>query len=377
MWHDFRAERVAADVRRIAAAGHQLLRTFLPWDVFMPTTNGVDPGRLRDLERLLSAAEEASLQVVPVLFVQSAGGCVMLPPYAIDVSRPRRGVRVITGGVVQPGGPRDLYMDPLMIETALLWLDTMLANFAGHGAIAWWDIGHDPAATVRPQRITHLGDWVRTITLPLRDRGERCALTLGADDLISARGVRPGVVAPQVDVLGFELDPMRLWSGAEVDRAEASVFLMQLALRLSDARSVHIHVAACELDDATADGDGCAAPEAAARHMQHVVPALMDAGCAGVFAAQWSWPGPRVAESAPFDRARGLLRRGVVDTHAESTRSGNAWIAAIRHEHDVVDASPWPPQLDVDAYYENLTESVQDLHVAWRRGRSDEPAMLS
>ena len=125
LWHEFDAVRTERELQRIAASGHAAVRTLLPWDAFMPTPRGVDDRRLRAFESFLAIAGRQSLAVVPVLFAQSLGGCIMLPAFAIDVNRKRPGVRVLTDAVVQPGGPRDQYTDQLMLEAALLWLEAV------------------------------------------------------------------------------------------------------------------------------------------------------------------------------------------------------------------------------------------------------------
>jgi hypothetical protein len=375
IWHEFSAERTAADLRQISLLGHGIVRVQLAWDVFMPSPTSVDPSHLRDLERLLSIAESESLRVVPALFVQSIGDCVLLPPFAIDVDRARRGVRVVTGGVTQPGGPRDMYTDPLMLEAQLTWLDRLLSEFGGHSAIAWWDLGFDPAATIRPQRITHLGDWAATVTKPLRDRGYRSALTLGADDIVTARGVRLAVVAGIVDIFGIAIDPMLLPldDPAAVD---STLFMMQLAQRLSGVNDVHAHIGMCERDEGDTTMARCADADAAGTYADHAVNELASAGAAGLIALQWSCAGPRVRRSPPFDRVHRLSRRGVVDASREPTRFGVSWSREIRREREVRAASPWPPKLEVESFYSNLPDSVQDLHVAWKREQRHDPAML-
>jgi hypothetical protein len=122
-------------LRAIKSAGHQIVRTHLLWDAFMPAPGRVEPARLRDFDRFLAIASNLSLQVIPVMFVQTLGGCVMLPAYAIDVDARRGGVRAIFDAVAQPGGPRYAYTDPLMLEVFVRWIYEILASFAGHPAI--------------------------------------------------------------------------------------------------------------------------------------------------------------------------------------------------------------------------------------------------
>ena len=115
-------------------------------------------------------------------------------------------MRAVTDAVTQPGGPRYVYTDQLMLEVCVRWIDEMLGAFAGHPAISMWDIGHDPAGGVRPQRIEHLRSWVALISERIHEREQRCMLSLSADDLVTARAVRPAVVASLVDVRGSRPD---------------------------------------------------------------------------------------------------------------------------------------------------------------------------
>ena len=171
------------------AAGFPVVRVHLGWDSFMPSHRGVSRHRLAELETLLNAARELSLGVIPVLFVQSHGDCVLLPRYMVDRAAVRPGVRVVCDGNVEPGGPRDAYADPLMQEAAVVWLEALLDAFANHPAVVAWDIGHDPASTVRPRRIAQLVAWVELIAERVHARGDRCRLTLGAADLLLARNI--------------------------------------------------------------------------------------------------------------------------------------------------------------------------------------------
>src|SRR5258708_27465388 len=159
LWHEFDVERTRRDLLRISAAGFGAVRVHLAWDAFMPSPRQVNRFRLRDLDTLMQIAQAVSLRVVPVLFAQSFGDCVLLPRYAVARDRGRPGVRVVSDGVVEAGGPRDVWADPLMLEVESLWLEEMLRAFSNHPALLAWDLGHDPATTCRPLRTAHLESW--------------------------------------------------------------------------------------------------------------------------------------------------------------------------------------------------------------------------
>ncbi len=367
-------------MRAIKSAGHRTVRTHLLWDAFMPTPGRVEPSRLRDFDRFLATAAEISLQVIPVMFMQTLGRCVMLPPYAIDVDARRSGVRAIVDAVAQPGGPRYLYTDPLMLETSVRWIDAMLGEFAGHPAIAMWDIGHDPAGGVRPLRVDDLRAWVGLMSGRIHEREQRCMLSLSANDLVTARAVRPAVVGEMVDALGFDFAGAALAQVGGVTDPAAAAFLLQLAHSISGDVPLHVHLGAHRPQRERADGDDgddAAATDAASRRFADAsVDALINLGAAGVLAAMWSNPGPRAVTTPPYDKNDDMRELGVVDAGGAPTAFGSAWFEQTRRERERADSAPWPQHLDVNDYYANLPESLHELRAAWERGSSEHPAML-
>lgn len=364
VWHEFDAERMRHDLRAMANAGVRLVRTLLSWEMFMPAVSRPDASAMRNLETLLTAAEQLEMRVIPVLFAQALGDCVALPPYAIDVDAPRRGVRVVTAGVVQPGGPRDQYTDPRMHEAQLRWLEGMLSAFAGNPTVAMWDLGHDPATVMRPQRIDHLRSWCALVTAPLREANERSTLTLGARDVTVARGVRLDAVTGAVDSLGIAVDPLALEIARGAVDARPVAFLAQLALALAGGDvSLHAHLGIAH--DTEPDDDSLR------KLTRDAVDRLIAVGCAGIHAAAWSDCSERIAEVPPFDRRPDLARRGLVDTVLNPTAAGDAWLRMTAAAGDSRPPAPWPQTIDSADYYANLPHSIEDLYAAWQGDADD------
>ena len=390
MWHEPTPVRAAADLAAIRAAGFESVRLHLAWDAFMPSDRQVDRYRLRDLEALLDAARELSLGVVPVLFCQALGDTVMLPRYAVDRRRPRPGVRVVTDTNVVPGGPRDPWVDPLMLEVETRWLDAMLDAFANHPAIDAWDLGHDPATVARPRRIAHLDQWTALMAARVHERQDRCLLTLGQDDVLTARGVRLAGVAAEVDGLGLAIEPPRL-GGFSADPADVrpAVLVVQLALRLASAVRTPPPLlavtgvasgeepappAAPDLgDDAVPAWEvPLLAPPVAARHAADLLDRLAAVGASGVCATAWCDLGVRLFTAPPCDRRPSLARHGLATTDGSLKPLGEAWSAVARREASLTAADPWPDRIDVEDYYAHLPESVLDLWAGWLREREGE-----
>jgi hypothetical protein len=382
--------RVAADFAAARAEGFPAVRVHLPWDAFMPSHRGVSRHRIGELGDLLETARGLSLGVVPVLFIQSFGDCVMLPRYMVDRSSPRSGVRVVCEGSVEPGGPRDPYADPLMQEAGVAWLEALLDAFSNHPAVLAWDLGHDPATTVRPRRITHLPAWVELMAERVHARGDRCQLTLGAGDLLIARAVRPALLAPHLDQLGLLVLPQHVRLADDPLDPAPTVFLAQLALRLAAPAgtppplTVTTGVASGEprepppAEEEPASGpppppaveDTVTVPEdAAARHAADLLSRLGEVGVAGLVATSWCDLTGRVVEAPPYDRRPWLARHGLRRAGGEAKQVGEVWAATARREPAVAAADPWPDRLDPDDYYGALPDSARDLFSEWRRER--------
>ena len=364
------------------------MRVLLSWDSFMPTHRSVDRARLRDFERLLDMALVHEMQVVPVLFAQSLNDTILLPAYAIDRRAPRPGVRVVTGGVEQVGGPRDIWTDPLMLEVQHLWLQAMLRAFANHPAIAAWDLGHDPATTIRPRKIEHVATWLETFAELVRARGDQVWLTLDADDVLGGRAMRLEVVAQRVDAIGLQLFPGRLGIAADGDPVGAAAFTVQLAQRQCGSSSpasdcpVLVHTGLPTLtrhDDpalaAPPDAEhphgtrwdiAPADPREAARETAAVHEAVAAAGAIGVFSSSWADWGPRTRDVAPADRRPSSCRLGLFDEQSNPKLTADVWTQAARAERAVVRTQPWPAEFDAADYFGNLPESARDLYARWR-----------
>ncbi len=375
LWHEFSAERTRRDLRRIRAAGFGVVRVPLAWDAFVPSPRQVSRHRLRDLELLLGIAVESDLRVVPVLFAQSFGDCVLLPRYAVARGARRPGVRVISDGIVEPGGPRDVWQDPLMLEVESMWLEETLRGFANHPAVLAWDLGHDPATTCRPTRIAHLAGWAALMGERVRASGDPCWMTLGMDDVLVARGVRLSAVAPHVDALGLAVAPERLdaaWVG----------FVARLAQRLAVPEAdapppplvMHLGMAAEPMPEWTAQalgeaGGGASAVGAqqAVRLTGEVLERIAEDGAVAALAAQWCDLGPRPAESPPYDRRPLLLGSGIATPTGDLKPHGAVWAAFARRDTAAGAPAPWPVgAFDAVQWYENLPDASNDLFARFR-----------
>jgi hypothetical protein len=392
-WQEFSVRRMAHDLALIRAQGFGHLRVHLAWDAFMPTHRRVDRHRLRDLDAMLGEARALGLLCELVLLAQSHGDCLQLPAYAVDRRRPRRGVRVVVDGRVVEGGPRDLWADALMLEAAELWLRTLLEAFGNHPALAGWDLGHDPAATLRPRRLAQMLSTIEVLAATVRRRQDRVRLTLGAGDVFNARGVRLAPLAAAVDTLGLLIDPQRLpLDGA--GSAAAAAFTLALAQQLAavEGRVPPLEVVTgLAVDDHPELPPPSPAPPAlpgvdaepprwdvdplrpgeAARVTSELLGRLDEGGARGLWATSWCVGGPRALAAPPWDRLPALGRHGLAAGDGELRAHGRVWSELALRESAVQAPAPLAATLDTEAYYANLPDSARDLWASWRGDQGD------
>jgi hypothetical protein len=387
-WQEFSAERTEHDLGLIRSQGFENVRLHLAWDAFMPSHRHVDRSRLRDLEVVLTAMRAQRLRCDLVVLAQSHGDCIQLPAYAVDPRRVRRGVRVVVDGRVVDGGPRDLWADPLMLEAAELWLRTLLEAFANHPAVSAWDLGHDPATTLRPRRLAHMVATVDLLAALVRRHEDAVRLTLGSGDVLSARGVRLAPLANLVDTLGLVIDPYRLAvNGADPVRAAA--FTLALAERLvsggEPAHPIDV-ITGVAIDDhpelpppvmpaPRTDPHAEAQPPPwdvvplipteGARLTSELLGRLSDGGATGLAATSWCVGGPRTLAAPPCDRMPSLARHGLAARDGALREQGHRWAELALRESTAGAPAPLAAALDVQAYYANLPESASDLFTAW------------
>jgi hypothetical protein len=213
---------------------------------------------------------------------------------------------------------------------------------------------------------------------------EECRLTLGQDDVVRGRGVRLASLAEHVDGLGLVLRPQILsLPGAPLD-PDGAVFTAELALALAGTAVplvVELGVASGEVaargdGDESAIDDVTASPDDARRGVDQMLQRLVNSGVAGLHAAAWRDWGDRLTGAPPADRRPWLARLGIVDSTGVSKPMAVAWDALAGAEQSLGTPSPYPPAIDVEAYYANLPDSLRDLHVSWQGERGGSPAIL-
>ena len=282
------------------------------------------------------------------------------------------------------GGPRDIYTDPLLLEVQVRWLDALLAALAGHPAVAAWELGHDPASTVRPARIADFTAWV--------------ALSPSACTSRTSAAGSPSARATWCGAAECAWHRWRSTSTRSAWRCARSVCRCQATLSTPAAacswpslpwrspdrphRSWSRWASHPARLPAAPSGRGRHRQRHRARRRRHTRAAT--SCCSGwsrqaspaCIAAAWSDWGERLHEVPPATAGHGCHDRESLTAlgfPSVSRRRGRRW---SRLQRSVAARSPYPDSIDVESYYANLPDSLLDLHASWQGDRSDGPAIL-
>jgi hypothetical protein len=222
----------------------------------------------------------------------------------------------------------------------------------------------------------------------VRASQDPCWLTLGAGDVLTARGMRLAVVAPHVDALGMLVHPQRLRLDGDLLDPLHVLFVLRLAQRLAapsgeaapppllavtgiaaepvTAWTVEAGAAAGSAAAVVEKVDPTAAGEAV-RHAGDLLERLPEAGAVAALASSWSDLGPRPMAAAPYDRRPWLGQIGLATPSGDLKPHGDVWASVARRDVDAGAPAPWPADaFDAEQWYANLPDASNDLFARFR-----------
>ncbi len=148
MWHDWRADVVESDIKRLKEAGVDVIRVFPLWNDFQPLRMhrqyGNQPREMRIGEDPLPFTKEGAAGIDPVMIERFGILCDIAEKYDVRLI-----VGLITGWMSgRMHAPEafsgcDLITDPEVVMWQIRFVKYMVEKFKSHKAIAAWDLGNE------------------------------------------------------------------------------------------------------------------------------------------------------------------------------------------------------------------------------------------
>jgi endo-1,4-beta-mannosidase len=212
-WSDFDLGEVRDEFAVIAELGLRVVRVFLLWDDWQPTSDTVSRGCLAGLEAVASAAADKGLGLDVTFFTGHMSGPNWSPRWLLDPAAPiptRSTRQVISGRQVAQGGYRNPFHDPVALDAERLQLRTVVNALRQHPGVWMWNLGNEPDLFAWPAGDAAGRAWVREMTGLIKDIDPVHPVTCGLHgaNLSEDNGLRIDQVFAETDVATMHTYPM-------------------------------------------------------------------------------------------------------------------------------------------------------------------------
>src|SRR5688572_23204088 len=163
MLSNFDPAGIREEFALIRDLGMKVVRIFLMWEDFQPTSTAVSETALRNLETVCDLAAEHNLWLDVTFFTGHMSGPNWSPGWLLDANvPPLEPNRLISGGKpVNNTGYRNYFTDDTALNAQRLLLETVVRRFKDHPGVWMWNLGNEPDLfALAPNR--EMGrEWVR------------------------------------------------------------------------------------------------------------------------------------------------------------------------------------------------------------------------
>ena len=335
--------------RRIAAAGFDSVRVFLPWEDAQPAGGRVDGGVLAHLVDTADAAAHAQVELIVTLFTGHMSGVNWIPAWATGAGARDPRFRVVAGGSVRPAkeGLRNWYTDPEVTAAQELVARSTAEALAGHPAIWAWDLGNENSnCTIPPDRPSG-ESWLERMTAAIRTADPGRPITVGThmEDLEEDREIGPAEAARHCDFVCMHGYPIYApWSEGPTDH-HLLPFLSLITRWLAGGADVLFEEFGLPTSPGLAPSAPIVSEEAAAAYTARSLDALRGAACTGAFLWCFSDYDLALFDRPPLDLATHERTFGL--WHADGSPKP-ALSEVTRRVGAAVEPAPDTPWLDID-----------------------------
>jgi len=389
-WSNFDADEVREEFDVIASIGMRVVRLFLLWDDWMPTSDQVDAQRMRDFKVVCDIAAERGLQLDVTFFTGHMSGPNWSPRWLLSTDTPPVSPyfgyvrQVLSDGQIVPnGGYRNMFHDTEALNAERLLLKTVVGEFKNHPAIWMWNLGNEPDLFAHPHTAADGKAWVkemRDLILTV-DPSHKVTCGLHADSVMNDNGLRIHDVFGEADLAVMHGYPMYSHVARHNLDPDFVPFLCALTTALSGKPCLAEEWGGCTAPlghdsevwewtsyQGTHRKQFMAGENAFADYVGEVLPKLVEVGSPGAMLwcyadyveSLWDRP-PCDEHGAKHERHFGLVRPdGSLKPHAEVIRKFAATqpIAQTPSRTVTLDVTP-------EEYYANPSGSAERLYKAY------------
>lgn len=371
MWREFDPAAVRDDMAHIADMGFVSVRVFALAEDFLPQPLTVASAMVARLEQTASAAKEAGLQIVPAIVVLNMSGRIWWPGWMQDST----------------GEARNLYSDPMLLQSLVLLADTCARALRGDDSIRAFDLANEIDDAQQPPSRQAANDWVTLLADTVRRGAPGVPVRIGAHlpSLTTTNNMRMDDLASNLDEdvmhayplycdqarspLDPELVPFACALTAGLCGGTRPVLMQEFGLCTAPPGSDGFFFDDDFLGEARSQY--LASEEEAAAYFDEVLTRLVATGAAGAYAwcytdyASSLFNRPPLA-TAVRERTFGLLRADGSEKPAVDVfrRFRTAQIAGA----PVTRGIPRAVDVRADDYYENPRANFQRLYRQWLTG---------
>jgi endo-1,4-beta-mannosidase len=345
-WSNFEADEVREEFDVIASLNMNVVRLFLLWDDWQPTSDSVSPQRLRDFGLVCDIAAERNLKLDVTFFTGHMSGPNWSPHWLLDknatpVSPHIR--QVLTGGQIVDSLYRNMFSDAEALKAERLLLKTVVGEYKDHDAIWMWNLGNEPDLFAHPPTAQAGRAWVKAMRDLICEIDPRHPVTCGlhVDSLLNDNHLRIDHVFAETDVAVMHGYPMYIpWARHDLD-PDFMPYLCALVTALCGKPCLAEEWGGCTAPDGRPSEvwewmsykgmqrkQFMAGEQALAEHVGVVLPKLVEVGATGAMLwcyadyveELWDRP-PCDPHGAKHERHFGLVRPdGTLKPHAEVIR---------------------------------------------------------
>lgn len=164
MWRDLDLGEIRSELAEMRDLGFDVVRIFALTEDFLPSPTEVDAKHVDALVRVVVAAKDAGLRVVPTMIVINMSGRAWWPRWMLGA-----------GGL-----PRDLYAEATLLEAQANLVETCARALAGDSAIRAIDLANEIDDALLPASRADATRWARTLAEAARRGAPGVPIQIGA-----------------------------------------------------------------------------------------------------------------------------------------------------------------------------------------------------